>query len=56
MLLLQRASNVPYSEISKWVDKPESQLKVYHKRVLKKLKQIFFQLLSNSKSRENKDE
>ena len=44
ILLLQRASNVPYSEISKWVDKPESQLKVYHKRVLKKLKQIFFQL------------
>jgi RNA polymerase sigma factor (sigma-70 family) len=37
MLLLLRAQDMPYSEIAKFVDKPEEQLKVYHQRLKSKL-------------------
>jgi len=41
MLLLLRAQKMPYSEIAKFVDKPQDQLKVYHARLKQK---ITFQL------------
>ena len=37
MLLLLKAQQMPYSEIAKYVDKPEDQLKVYYSRLKKKL-------------------
>lgn len=37
VLLLLRAQNMSYSEIAKFVDKPEEQLKVYHQRLKSKL-------------------
>lgn len=33
MLLLMRSEGMPYAEISKYVNKPESQLKVYYQRL-----------------------
>jgi RNA polymerase sigma factor (sigma-70 family) len=33
MLLLMRSEGRPYSEIAKYIDKPESQLKVYYQRL-----------------------
>jgi RNA polymerase sigma factor (sigma-70 family) len=37
MLLLLKAQQMPYSEIAKYVDKPENQLKVYYARLKKKI-------------------
>jgi len=37
ILLLLRAQNMPYSEITKYVDKPEKQLKVYYGRLKAKI-------------------
>lgn len=37
MLLLLRAQQMPYSEIAKYVKKPEKQLKVYYARLKKKI-------------------
>jgi len=37
ILLLMRGQDIPYSEISKFVNKPEKQLKVYYARLKKKL-------------------
>lgn len=37
ILLLMRGQDMPYSEISKFVHKPEKQLKVYYARLKKKL-------------------
>lgn len=37
ILLLMRGQDIPYSEISKFVHKPEKQLKVYYARLKKKL-------------------
>jgi RNA polymerase sigma factor (sigma-70 family) len=37
ILLLMRGQNIPYSEISKFVNKPEKQLKVYYGRLKKQL-------------------
>jgi RNA polymerase sigma factor (sigma-70 family) len=37
MVLLLRAQDMPYSEIAKFVNKPEDQLKVYYKRLKTKL-------------------
>lgn len=37
MLLLLKAQQMPYSEIAKFIDKPENQLKVYHARLKKKI-------------------
>lgn len=37
MLLLLRSQDMPYSEIAKFVNKPEDQLKVYYSRLKKAL-------------------
>jgi len=37
VLLLLRAQKMPYSEIAKYVNKPQEQLKVYHARLKQKL-------------------
>ncbi|MDL2261949.1 sigma-70 family RNA polymerase sigma factor [Bacteroidales bacterium OttesenSCG-928-I21] len=37
MLLLLKAQQMPYSEIAKYVEKPENQLKVYYARLKKKI-------------------
>lgn len=37
MLLLLKAQHMPYSEIAKYIDKPENQLKVYYARLKKKI-------------------
>ena len=37
MLLLLRAQQMPYSEIARYVDKPEKQLKVYYQRLKNRL-------------------
>jgi DNA-directed RNA polymerase specialized sigma24 family protein len=37
MLLLLKAQQMPYSEIAKFIDKPENQLKVYYARLKKKI-------------------
>ncbi|WP_317896998.1 hypothetical protein [Aurantibacillus circumpalustris] len=37
VLLLMRGQDIPYSEISKFVNKPEKQLKVYYARLKRKL-------------------
>ena len=37
MLLLMRSQNIAYSEISKHVGKPETQLKVYYQRLKDRL-------------------
>lgn len=37
MLLLLKAQQMPYSEIARYVDKPENQLKVYYARLKKKI-------------------
>jgi RNA polymerase sigma-70 factor (ECF subfamily) len=50
ILLLQRAQQVPYSEIAHFVNKPEDQLKVYHQRARKKLMQCFARRLDMTKS------
>ena len=39
ILLLLRAQNMPYSEITRYVDKPEEQLKVYYQRLKNKILQ-----------------
>lgn len=40
ILLLLRSQDMPYSEIAKYMHKPADQLKVYHQRARKKLKQM----------------
>jgi len=37
MLLLLRAQDMPYSEIAKYIDRPEKQLKVYYQRLKQKI-------------------
>jgi RNA polymerase sigma factor (sigma-70 family) len=37
MLLLMRSEGRPYSEIAKYIDKPENQLKVYYQRLKEQL-------------------
>lgn len=37
MLLLLKAQQMPYSEIAKYIDKPENQLKVYYARLKRKI-------------------
>ncbi len=45
ILVTQRANNVPYAAITKLTAKPESQLKVYHKRTLQKLEKMVKDIL-----------
>jgi len=54
MLLIQRATNVPYASIAQLTGKPESQLKVYHKRVLQKLENIVKEILKETQNASGK--
>jgi len=61
MLLLLRSQNMPYSEIAKFVHKPEEQLKVYYQRLKATLtKRMNEQLASDSEKmgtdKKNQDE
>ncbi len=47
VLLLMRSQDVAYSEIAKYVDKPESQLKVYYQRLKDKLTERINERLNN---------
>lgn len=49
ILLLMRGQDIPYSEISAFVNKPEKQLKVYYARLKRKLLEDMNELL-NTKS------
>jgi RNA polymerase sigma-70 factor (ECF subfamily) len=50
VLLLQRAQQIPYAEIARFVNKPADQLKVYHQRARKKLLRRFFEAFEAEKS------
>jgi len=49
VLLLQRAQQIPYAEIARFVNKPADQLKVYHQRARKKLMRRFFEAVEAEK-------
>jgi DNA-directed RNA polymerase specialized sigma24 family protein len=53
ILLLMRGQNVPYSDIAKYVDKPEDQLKVYYARLKKQLAHSINAKLQTLKSKEH---
>jgi DNA-directed RNA polymerase specialized sigma24 family protein len=48
ILLLMRGQDISYSEISKFVHKPENQLKVYYARLKKKLLEDMNETLSGT--------
>lgn len=50
ILLLLRQQNVPYSTISKYVNKPEKNLKVYYSRLKERLKKDLFNQLKNRRA------
>jgi DNA-directed RNA polymerase specialized sigma24 family protein len=50
ILLLMRGQNMPYGEISKYVDKPERQLKVYYARLKKQMTEKINEQLNNLKN------
>ncbi|MBL7930981.1 MAG: sigma-70 family RNA polymerase sigma factor, partial [Bacteroidia bacterium] len=52
ILLLMRGQDIPYSEISKFVNRPENQLKVYYARLKKKLLDDMNEILNKGKSEE----
>jgi len=43
MLLLLRAQRMPYSEIAKYIDKPQDQLKVYYSRLKERISKLLHQ-------------
>jgi DNA-directed RNA polymerase specialized sigma24 family protein len=45
-----RGQNMPYGEISKYVDKPERQLKVYYARLKKQMTEKINEQLNNLKN------
>ena len=53
ILLLMRCQEMPYSAISKFVDKPEEQLKVYYARLKKQITEKINEQLNIIKSEEN---
>jgi RNA polymerase sigma factor (sigma-70 family) len=53
ILLLMRSQNVPYGEISKFVDKREGLLKVYYARLKKQLSENISKQLSKTNAKEN---
>lgn len=56
MLLLLRAQNMPYSEIAKYIDKPEKQLKVYYGRLKSKIeKQLENTITEENNSKKEKE-
>ena len=50
ILILLRVQNMPYTEISNYVNKPANQLKVYHQRARKKLQRLVETRTSKLKS------
>jgi RNA polymerase sigma factor (sigma-70 family) len=52
ILLLMRSQDVPYSEIVKYIDKPEDQLKVYYGRLKKKLAERLGEKIKSTKSQQ----
>jgi RNA polymerase sigma factor (sigma-70 family) len=52
ILLLMRSQDMPYSEIAKYVGKPEEQLKVYYGRLKKKLSDRLHEKIHQSKSQQ----
>ena len=55
ILLLMRGQEIPYSEIAKYVDKPEEQLKVYYQRLRKKLEERMREKLAQLKTASEKN-
>ena len=53
ILLLMRGQDVPYVEISKYINKPENQLKVYYARLKKQLEENINAKLQTLNSTEN---
>lgn len=53
ILLLMRTQDVPYSEIAKFVNKPENQLKVYYARLKKQIHESVNHQLSINKNSSN---
>lgn len=56
MLLLLRAQDMPYSEIAKYIDKPEQQLKVYYGRLKNKIEKQLTAKQQISVKNETKEE
>ena len=56
ILLLLRAQGMPYSEIEKYTNKPEKQLKVYYGRLKKRIEKTLVEQLEVSEKEEVKDE
>lgn len=53
ILLLMRSQDIAYSEISKYVNKPENQLKTYYARLKKQLMERVTALVNKSEPKEN---
>ena len=53
ILVLMRSQEMPYSEIAKYVDKPENQLKTYYARLKKQLSERVTALINISETKEN---
>jgi RNA polymerase sigma factor (sigma-70 family) len=53
ILVLMRTQDIPYSEIAKYVDKPENQLKTYYARIKKQLMERVNAILTNTNLQEN---
>lgn len=51
ILILMRTQNVPYSEIAKYVDKPENQLKTYYARLKKQLMEKVNEIITETNSK-----
>ena len=56
VLLLMRSQEVPYSEIAKYVNKPEEQLKVYYSRLKNVLTAKMQERVKEKESAEKKTE
>jgi len=53
ILVLMRSQDMAYSEISKYVDRPENQLKTYYSRLKKQLTERVAALVNKSETKEN---
>ena len=53
ILVLMRTQDIPYSEIAKYVDKPENQLKTYYARVKKQLMEKVNEIVTKANLKEN---
>jgi RNA polymerase sigma factor (sigma-70 family) len=54
ILLLMRSQDIPYSEISRYINKPEEQLKVYYGRLKKQIaERVNLQLINKEEKKQN---